>query len=327
MRVGIIGVGSMGQNHARVYADLAELVGVADIDRAAAKVTADRLGCRAFEDYRALLRSDVEAISIASPTAAHVELATAALDAGKHILVEKPVGGDPAACERLAELARAQGLTFAAGFIERHNPVVAFARQGLAEGRFGRLITLASRRVSAFPERVRDVGAILDLGIHDLDVMRYLVAQPPRSVYALGGSVAGEGHEDHVNILLDFEGGPTGFVEVNWLTPMKVRQLALTCTGNFVELHYSEQVAVISSSSFRAFEPGNLFEVPLELDVRRIALKKEEPLRRELQDFLDAIAARRPPLVTGEDAAQTLRVAQAAIVSLRRREKVAIAEA
>jgi len=324
MRVGIIGVGSMGQNHARVYADLAELVGVADIDRAAARATAARTGCRAFDDYRALLQSDIDAVSIASPTASHVALATAALEAGKHILVEKPVGGDPVACERLADGARAQGLTFAAGFIERHNPVVAFAHQALEEGRFGRLITLSSRRVSSLPERVRDVGAILDLGIHDLDVMRYLVAKPLRSVYTLGGRVGSDGHEDHANILLDFEDGPTGFVEVNWLTPMKVRQLALTCTANFVELNYIDQVAAISSSSIRGLEPGNLFAIPLEFDVRRIALKKEEPLRRELLDFLDAIAQRRPPLVSGEDAALSLRAAQAALLSLRRREKVAV---
>jgi len=123
--------------------------------------------------------------------------------------------------------------------------------------------------------------------------------------------------EDHANMLIDFDKGATGFVEVNWLTPMKVRKLALTCGKNFVELDYMEQSAHVCSSSFKQIEAGNLFNVPIEFDLRRIALRKEEPLRRELSDFMNAVSKGKEPLVTGESAVMTLRIAEAALRSLK----------
>jgi UDP-N-acetylglucosamine 3-dehydrogenase len=203
------------------------------------------------------------------------------------------------------------------GFVERHNPVVDFAKKGIQSGEYGELITLASRRVSSLPSRIKDVGVVMDLGIHDIDVIQHIADQDARSVYALGGHGNGLEFEDHANILIDFDKGATGFVEVNWLTPMKVRKLALTCSKNFVEIDYMEQSAQVCSSSFKPFEAGNLFNVPLEFDLRRIALRKEEPLRRELNDFVDAVKKGRPPLVSGESAVKTLRIAEAALRSVR----------
>src|SRR2546427_682326 len=126
-----------------------------------------------------------------------------------------------------------------------------------------------------------------------------------------------EQFEDHANVLLRFRNGVNGFVEVNWLTPMKVRKLALTCLKNFVEVDYIEQSVTVSSSTFGPLDPFNLYQIPLEHHTQQIHVRKEEPLKRELQDFLDPVQHERPPLVTGEDAAQTLRVAVAATESHR----------
>jgi len=178
-------------------------------------------------------------------------------------------------------------------------------------------VTATTRRVSSFPGRVRDVGVVMDLGVHDIDILRYIIGSPVESVFALAGRKIHEQFEDHANVLLRFRNGVNGFVEVNWLTPMKVRKLALTCLKNFVEVDYIEQSVTVSSSTFGPLDPFNLYQIPLEHHTQQIHVRKEEPLKRELQDFLDAVQHERPPLVTGEDAAETLRVAVAATESHR----------
>src|SRR3989449_2918579 len=157
----------------------------------------------------------------------------------------------------------------------------------------------------------------MDLGVHEIDILRYLVGAPVESVFALGGRKIHAAFEDHANILLRFQNGVHGFVEVNWLTPMKVRRLALTCLKNFVEVDYTEQSVTVSSSTLGPLDPFNLYQIPLEHHTQKIHVRKEEPLKRELEDFLDAVKHKRPPLVSGEDALETLKVAIAATDSHR----------
>jgi len=322
MRVGVIGVGSMGQNHARLLAEKGMLAGIADISPEAARVVGERYSVKHYLSYQELLKGDVDAVVIVTPTNTHQKIAEDAIHAGKHVLLEKPMTGSSAGLRAVASLARSENVVLAGGFTERHNPVVSFAKQSLEAGEFGDLITAATRRVSSMPTRVRDVGVVMDLGVHDIDVVQYIVGSKAKSVYALGGKTKGMKYEDHANILVEFENGSNGFVEVNWLTPMKVRKLALTCSKNFVEVDYMDQAALVASSTFRPLESGNLYNVPLEFDLRRIALKKEEPLKRELADFQAAIETRKDPLVTGESAMATLKIAEGALESLRTGHKI-----
>ncbi len=322
MRVGVVGVGAMGQNHARVYSEIAELVGVADTDVQAGGLVANRFNTSFFTDYHALFKEDLDAVSVCVPTALHEQVALDALAAGFHVLVEKPLGPTVEAAQRIVEASEAAGLVLAVGHVERHNPAVSVVKKHLDAGQYGDLITVSARRVSSFPPRVKDVGVIMDLGVHDIDVMRYLVGSPVESVYALSGQKVNERFEDHANVLLRFRNGVNGFVEVNWLTPMKVRRLALTCLKNFVEIDYTEQSISVSSSTVGPLDPFNLYQVPLEHHSQRIHVRKEEPLKRELEDFLAAIREKRAPLVTGEDAVETLKVAEAALQSHREKRVV-----
>lgn len=316
MRVGVIGVGSMGQNHARILADMGMLAAVSDISEESAKKIAEKYHVDHTTDHGALLKMDLDAVVVVTPTATHRTIASDALRAGKHVLLEKPMTGRSADLDSLVRLASSRSLVLAGGFVERHNPVVDFAKSGIRTGEYGELITAASRRVSSLPSRIKDVGVVMDLGIHDIDVIQHVVDRPAKSAYTLAGSGNGIRFEDHANILIDFEGGATGFIEVNWLTPMKVRKLALTCSKNFIELDYMDQSAQVCSSSFKPFESGNLFNVPIEFDLRRIALRKEEPLRRELSDFVSAVEGSKEPLVSGESAVKTLKIAEAALRSV-----------
>ncbi len=317
-------MGSMGQNHARILAERGELVAVADTVPSVAESVGSKFSVRHYDDYRKLLSSDLDAVVVVTPTNTHEKIATDAIKAGKNVLLEKPMTGDSKSLKLLADLARKQKVVLAGGFTERHNPVVAFAKTSLQKGEFGDLITAATRRVSSMPSRIRDVGVVMDLGVHDIDVVQYVVDKRVRSVYALGGQRQGMKYEDHANILMDFEGGASGFVEVNWLTPMKVRRLALTCSQHFVEIDYMEQSALVAASEFKPIEGGNLYNVPLEFDLRRIALKKEEPLKRELADFAKAIGKGDEPLVTAESALVTLKIAEAALESIRTGKKVGV---
>src|SRR5205823_13095463 len=149
-----------------------------------------------------------------------------------------------------------------------------------------------------FPGRVRDVGVVMDLGVHEIDVLRYLVASPVESVFALGGRKVHGAFEDHANVLLRFQNGVHGFVEVNWLTPMKVRMLALTCLKNFVEVAYTDQSVTVSSSTLGPPDPFNLYHIPLYYHTQKVHVRKEELLRSELLYFLDAIQSKRPLLVS-----------------------------
>ncbi len=323
MKTGVIGVGSMGKNHARVYSEMGVLNGIADSMEEVAKPLAEKFGVEYYADYKEMLKTDIDAVTVATPTNTHFKLAMDAIMAGKHVLVEKPICFSIEEAEKIVKAAEKENVVLAVGQIERHNPVVKFARESIEAGKFGDIVSIVARRVSTMPGRIRDVGVLMDLGIHDIDVIRYLANSKVRSVYALGGMRQNDKFEDHANVLLDFENGVQGFVEVNWLTPMKVRRISLTCAKNFVELDYMTQSASISSSQVSGtFDSGDLYRLPIEFDIRHVSLKKQEPLRNEQEDFLNAIKDSRTPLVSGADGTETLRVCQAALRSIKEGKKM-----
>jgi UDP-N-acetylglucosamine 3-dehydrogenase len=323
MKVGVVGVGSMGKNHARIYSEIANLIGVADTNEKAGRALARRLNTEYYRDHGELIGAGVEAVTVATPTALHSSISKDLICAGVNVLIEKPICPTIEESLELVDMAEDKGVVLAVGMVERHNPVVEFAKKAIENGEYGNVITATARRVSSFPDRIKDVGVILDLGIHDMDVMRHLVGSEVVSVFCSGGKYKHE-FEDYANILLDFENGVSGFIEVNWLTPMKVRKLSLTCTKNFVELDYPSQSVEISSSTLREYDPFNIYRSHYEFDSRQVRLKKQEPLKRELEDFLGSIRDKRSPLVTGEDAVMSLRAALAAVESQKTGKRVDI---
>ncbi|MEM2943582.1 MAG: Gfo/Idh/MocA family oxidoreductase [Methanomassiliicoccales archaeon] len=323
IRTGVVGVGYMGQNHARIYSELSTLVGIYDVDLQHAQTVAQRFRTRAYSDVESLLR-DVDAVSICAPTADHFSLASIAIRNGTSVLLEKPFTGDSKKAAQLGREAEKEGVVLAGGFVERFNPVVKAAKEALKEGKFGKLISISSRRVSSFPKRIKDVGVVMDLGIHDIDVIRYITSSEIRSVFGMGGKFANDKFEDHASLLLELESGVTGHVETNWLTPMKVRKVSMTCSGGYVQLDYIDQTLEVSSAQIGEIDPGNMFQVPLEFDIRRIALKKEEPLRREIEDFIGAVELSGQATVSAMDAVMDLKVCEAAIRSIIENRKVEI---
>ena len=325
LKIGIIGTGSMGKNHARVCSEKAniELIGVVDTDKKVAETFAQKFDIKAFYDYREMI-GEIDAAIVSTPTSMHHRITLDLLNNGKHVLVEKPICTSIDNAEELVKKAEKERLVLAVGHIERHNPVVKFVKEALYKKKFGEMITLTSKRVSNFPGRIKDIGVMMDLGIHDIDIMHFL-AGDVKSVYAKAGKFNKNiEHEDYATIILNFENDTCGIIEVNWLTPMKIRKMYLTCSENFVEMDYIDQSVTISSSSFKKINEMDLYHVPIQYNVNHVALEKREPLKIEIDDFIDAIRQNRQPLATGEDGLMALKITEAATKSYKKGEEVKI---
>lgn len=302
--VAVIGVGAWGKNHVRVFSELgnARLVAVADRDGERAKELAKRHNASYYTDVEELLANpDVEALTICTPTVTHADLALQAIEAGKHLLVEKPMTDTVQQAQRLIDAAKSAGTILTVGFVERFNPSVRTAAQVIDEGKLGELVLGSARRLGPFvPSRVADIGIIKDLAIHDIDIARYLVKQEARSVYAIAGSLHHK-YEDHANLVIRFDDKPAFFVECNWLTPHKTRTLSITGSNAVLSLDYISQEVTLGTSQW----------------VQKSTAVWDEPLKGELAHFVDCVANRKEPLTTGVDGRQALRVAEAALKSAK----------
>ena len=323
LKVAVIGVGSMGRNHARVYSELpgAKLVGVADTNLAVAQEVAARFGGNAYLDYQELLESErPDAISIAVPTAQHEGVSLASLEAGAHILIEKPITATLEAGYRLIERAHEVKRKLMVGHIVRFNPAVQALKEKMDAGELGRIYQIVCRRVGPFPDRIRDVGVVIDLAPHDLDVMRFLTGQDPIRVYAETERRIHTNHEDMLVAMLRFRDGITGTLEINWLTPTKVREvLVLGERGMFQvndltqDLYFYENALAngltwSALSTLKGVSEGSMIRFPLQ---------RYEPLKAELGAFLQAVQDDNPVPVTGEDGLAALKVALALVDSGR----------
>jgi UDP-N-acetylglucosamine 3-dehydrogenase len=313
----VVGAGSMGWNHARVCHELGVLTGICDRDKNLVDKVANKFEVKGFTNLEdALEEIKPHGVIIATPTSTHYEVATLAIKNGMNVLVEKPLTKSIDNGNKLVKLARKTGVILAVGHIERHNPVITKAKIILKNKEWGDIITISSRRVSNFPGRISDVGVILDLGIHDIDNVIHLMDSRPISVFTKGGKYHDIKYEDHATIMIGFENGKSALVEVNWITPMKVRTLSLTCEKSFVVLDYIKQNINISSSRFVDTENPNQFPTKMEIYSKEMSLNFTEPLKLEIKNFIDAIENNVEPLVNGEDALISLKVTIAAIKSL-----------
>lgn len=326
----VIGVGSMGKNHARVYSELAnvELVAVSDSNLELAQAIAGKTGARPYSDYLQMLENECpDAVSIAVPTAGHEKVTLDVLESGADALVEKPITATIEEGKRVIERARQLHRKLMVGHIVRFNPAIQELKRRMDAGELGRIFQIACRRVGPFPARIRDVGVVIDLAPHDLDLMRYLTGMDPLRVYAETEQRIHTAHEDLLLSLLRFPGGITGTLEINWLTPTKVREvLVLGERGMFrvddltQDLYFYEN-AQVHGSTWPALET---LKGVSEGSMTRFAFQRYEPLKAELQSFIEAIQADTEPPISGEDGLQALRLAQALVKSGKDHEIVTL---
>jgi predicted dehydrogenase len=292
-RACVVGVGYLGRHHARIYADLegVDLVAVADTDEAAAREVADQYGCRAYADFREAL-GDVDAVSIVTPTSSHHEVGMACLRAGKDVLIEKPITATVAEADELILEAGERGALLQVGHLERYNPaVVALA------GMVTSPVFIESERVSPMQGRGLDVDVTLDLMIHDIDiVMSLLGGAAPTDVRVVGAKVLTE-KVDVAKAWVEFEGGVTALITASRISGQKQRLLKLYQEDSFVVLDYQNM------SIRRHVKSG------AGIAADTLQVESREPLKEEIEDFIQCIRQRRQPRVSGIDGREALRVA------------------
>jgi UDP-N-acetylglucosamine 3-dehydrogenase len=331
MRAAVIGVGSMGYNHARVYAELEEvdLVAVADLDAFRAKHVGCRFGIPAYDDYVTMLeREKPDVASVVVPTREHLEVARAAIERGIHVLVEKPIASTLAEGQEMIRLAEEHGVTLTVGHIERFNPAIIELKRRLDDGQLGRVFKIHARRLGPFPPRIRDVGVVIDLATHDLDVMRCLVGSPVRRIYAEAERRIHTDHEDLFLGLLKFASGTLGILDINWLTPTKIRELLVTGErGMFVANYLTQELCFYTNNHAKGnWSPMDTLCGVSEGDMTKYRIDRREPLREELEAFVVAVMQAQPPQVTGWEGLQALALAHKMIDSSQTNQAIHIRE-
>jgi UDP-N-acetylglucosamine 3-dehydrogenase len=315
IRAAVVGVGSMGRHHARVYAELdgVELVAIADPDDRHRAAATKRTGARAYESYQQLFDQEkLDVVSVAVPTSLHHEVVVCAFDHGVHVLVEKPIAASVEDATDLIRRRERNGLTLAVGHIERHNPAIIELSRRLKVGELGRIFQVHSRRMSTFPPYVRDVGVTLDLATHEIDVIRALVASPVLRMFAETSRNVHETQEDSLVSTLRFRNGVVGSLIANWVTPSKTRECRVFGERGMAMVDYLSQDLFFheNSDAPSRWDAMALFKGVEEGNVVKLRVAKAEPLRAELMDFVQAARAGTPPRVTGTDGLFAVAIAQ-----------------
>ncbi len=316
IRVAVVGAGHVGKMHIRVVGecDAATLDAVVDPDPAAEAV-AYAARARWVRSVAELVGDELpDAAIVAVPTEQHRAVAEPLLRAGIPVLVEKPIGDSLEAATQLIEAARAGDAALAVGHVERFNPAVRALQEKLAGGALGRVFQIRATRLSPFPIRVGDAGVAMDLATHDLDLMCELAGRPVR-VAAESDRKAHRSHEDLLAAVLRFDSGIIGLLEVNWLTPDKVRQLTVTGERGMFVVDYLNQHLTLyeNAQATEAWETIAIFEGVTEGNVTRYAIPRVEPLRAQLEAFVSAVRGDAPVAVTGEDGLRAVKLALAAV--------------
>jgi predicted dehydrogenase len=292
LRVGVVGVGHIGSNHARIYAEVpaANFTAIYDVDRPRANLIAKKYGgvaTRSLHEFTQL----VDAASVATPTNAHFEIARELLRRGKHLLIEKPITENPQQATQLAELAAQNKLILQVGHVERFNPVLSALEARLTHPRF-----IEAHRLSPYPNRSTDIGVVLDLMIHDLEIILHLVRSPVQNIDAVGIPVLSKS-EDISNARIRFENGCVANVTSSRISPERMRKIRVFQEDAYLSLDYEKQTGEI----YRR-ESGKIVR-------DKVPIEREEPLKQQLVSFIECATTGREPRVSGFQATAALELA------------------
>ena len=309
MRVGVIGAGTMGQHHIRIYSEMkdVELVGICDVDKNRVETLAKTYNTIPFFDHKELLKQDLDAISVVVPTTLHARVALDTIESGTHLLVEKPIADTLENADTIINAAHDAKVKLMVGHIERFNPAVLKLKEIIDSGMLGKIVSVSSRRVGPFNPRIRDVGIIMDLGVHDIDVISYLYGRKIDEVYAIAGSNI-HSFEDHASILLKCDTNLSGMVETNWLTPHKIRNLTAIGLKGVAYLDYIKQTVELHDEDW----------------IRAAKVESREPLKNELEHFINAVGNGGKIISNGETSRHALQVAMAAIESYKQGKVIVV---
>ena len=306
IRCGVVGVGYLGRFHAQKYKSLSSLVGVSDANRARGEEVAKELGVPFYGDYRELF-AQVDAVSIASSTLAHYEIARAALNGGLHTLVEKPITAQAVQAIELIELAKNKNRILQVGHIERFNPSFVAAQPYMGAPTF-----IDAQRFAPFNLRGSDVDVVRDLMIHDLDLVLSLVRSSVKSFSAVGSAIVTR-EVDLANVRLEFENGAVANISASRISKDAVRMLRLFEKNRFVSIDLGKGGVEVTEKK------GELQGTTLPFEIKTLVVEKGDALLAEVKSFVEAITLGRGPVVTGKDAYEALLLAEKIVAQIKSR--------
>jgi UDP-N-acetylglucosamine 3-dehydrogenase len=302
LRIGVVGVGVMGSNHARVLAGLAgvTLVGIADPDRKQAEFVAQTLGCEGVATVGELLDLGLDAITIAAPTQLHHEIALACIARGVHVLVEKPIASSVEEGNDIVAAAKRAGVALMVGHVERFNPAVEAVKQAI---RGEDILSIAITRVGPFPPRMSNIGVVIDLAVHDIDLIRWFTDSEIIDVQPQVSSAVAE-REDIALLQFRTASGVLAHINTNWLTPFKARNITIATRGKYV----MGDLLTRQVTECFGFQPDGSYSM------RHLSVGHAEPLRAELTAFIDALRSGDRPPVSGEEGVASLEIATRCLI-------------
>jgi UDP-N-acetylglucosamine 3-dehydrogenase len=311
----------MGRQHVRVLSELegVEVVGAADVSAEARRHVEKHSGITTTDDWRRFLDGPVDAVVNALPTPDHHDVTAALLEAGRDVLVEKPIAVTVEEAESLLHLARRLDRVLLVGHVERFNPAVQSLRRLLKRGEIGEVVTVAARRVGIARPTAPRTDVVIDLAIHDIDICGYLLPDSQgRVAFASARALPGNKLDDHADIVLRF-GSSIAMVQANWITPVKIRRLTVTGTAGLADLDYLEQTLRIYRGALQVFEGPlwNFFAVAHESSADDVRVQRDEPLRGELRHFVERVRMRDTSVDEARQAARALALAVEASALIR----------
>ncbi len=314
LNAAVIGVGNMGRHHARNYHEIPGvcLAAIADSDQKIAREIADKYDARAYSDYHQMLETEkLDVVSIAVPTELHKKIAIDCITKGIHILIEKPIAATVSEAKEIVQKAKNKGIKFTVGHIERFNPAVLKLKEMIEAGKLGEIVTIATFRLGPTPTQIRDANVVIDIAVHDIDIMNWLFGKLPQKITAYGGNALHRTKEDHVEAFLNYGQG-TGLLVANWITPLKVRKLTVSGKKAYVELNYiTQELDYYETNIMPVYDDFGDFLIKFgeAQDKKVITVKNIEPLRAEILAFIDCIKKDCRPMVTAREAIEALDIA------------------
>ena len=302
LKVGVIGVGSMGKNHVRSYAalkNICNLIGVYDVDQQLAQEIADSYGVKSFSSLDKLME-EVDAVNIATPTTTHFNIAKKALKNNLHILLEKPITDTIDQAEKLLQEASDRDLTIQVGHIERFNPAIQ-ALPDLLQGE--EIIAMDVKRMGPYNPRIADTDVVQDLMIHDIDVVSSITPTSVKKVSSFGSIIKSKGHIDYAVSNLLMENDIIATLTASRVTNKKVRKLSIITHKSYIELDYIQKKIILTNKS--AFKEGGFSR---ENELEEVFNEAEEPLKMQLSHFVNSVENETRPLINGSDGLEALKL-------------------
>ncbi|MBI4225667.1 Gfo/Idh/MocA family oxidoreductase [Candidatus Roizmanbacteria bacterium] len=289
IKTAVIGVGNMGKNHARIFSQISKLIAVSDTDKNVGRAIAKKYDTRYYQDYRSMLKKEkLDAVSVAVPTKNHMRVAVECLSNKIPTLVEKPIADNVADARKILDEAKKYKTLLMVGHTERFNPAVVRLKEILRSNKLGTIVNLLAARIGIYPPRVAGLDVAVDLAIHDIDVINFLLGEFPKRKKAVKTQVFSYSKADSSSFILEYSKA-TAVIHANWITPVKIRKLFVSGTEGFAELDYIRQKLILYQKVMQLSKYGDyldflsLSDTPQKIEF----VSKKEPLKEELTFFLD----------------------------------------